>query len=229
MRLGLGPIALGTTSRAQLEELANAAVAASFDGVWVAEDRAHGVGGGLAAAAMLAQLVPLRVGAVIDFGSYHPMYAAEDIAVADIASGGRIEVLLRGGTEEQVRLLLDALSGAHLRFDGASTRVPARLDANQPAPQSLAVNPRPAQPAVPIWIDGVDAVTWPAPLASSARPWPAIVICPASVQPAELLDAAGDKATYFLIAADSSAKVAAAGRRFAGALRMPEFPDWVNA
>jgi alkanesulfonate monooxygenase SsuD/methylene tetrahydromethanopterin reductase-like flavin-dependent oxidoreductase (luciferase family) len=228
VRLGLGPIPLREIGRAELMSLAQAATAASFDAVWVAEDRAAGAGGGLAAAAMLAQLVPVRVGAVIDFGSYHPLYAAEDIAVADLASGGRIEVVLRGGTEEQVRLLLDALSGAHLRFDGAEIRVPGRLEANQPSPQSLALNPRPAQPAVPIWIEGVDAGEWPAPVAHSSRPWPPILICPGSVRPDELLRAAGPRAVYFLIAATSTEQVADAGRRLIGPLRMPEFPEWIN-
>jgi hypothetical protein len=229
MRIGLGPIELATVSRERLEELAEAAVAASFDSVWVAEDRARGVGGAVAAAAMLAQVVPVRVGALLDFGSYHPLYAAEDIAVADVASGGRIEVLLRGGTGEQLGLLVDALSGAHIQLDGSDIRVPARLDDNQPAPTSLAVNPRPAQPAVPIWIHGVDAVEWLGEVPQTSRPWPPIVMCRPDVSPANLLRAAGGRAAYFLIAAASAKEVADAGRRLVGSLRMPEFPDWINA
>src|SRR5438552_8220295 len=107
MKVGLGPIPLAATSRAELEALAGAAVAGSFDAIWVGEDRTQGAGGGLAAAALLAQLVPIRMGALLDFGGYHPLYAAEDIAVADLTSQGRVEVLLRGGSEEQVRLLVD--------------------------------------------------------------------------------------------------------------------------
>ena len=30
---------------------------------------------------------------------------------------------------------------------------PVRIEANQPAPTRLALNPRPAQPVVPIWIE----------------------------------------------------------------------------
>ena len=229
MKIGLGPIPLATTSRPQLERLAHAAVAASFDAIWVAEDRARGVGGAVAAASMLAQMVPVRVGAAIDFGSYHPLYAAEDIAVADVASGGRMEVLLRGGTDEQIRLLLEALSGAHIRFDGSELQVPARLDANQPAPSSLALNPRPAQPAVPIWIHGIDAVEWPGELPHLARPWPPVVMCEAGLSPDDLLRASGGRAAYFLVAAVAAEEVAEAGRRLVGPLRMPEFPDWINA
>jgi alkanesulfonate monooxygenase SsuD/methylene tetrahydromethanopterin reductase-like flavin-dependent oxidoreductase (luciferase family) len=241
MKLGLGPIPLQDISRHELEELAHAAVAASFDAVWVSESRDAGAGGGLAAAAMLAQLVPIRTGAVLDFGGYHPLHAAEDIAVADLSSGGRIEVMLHGGSEEQARLLVDALSGAHIQFEGAHLRVPARLDANQPAPSHLALNPRPAQPAVPIWIDGDEAEAaerlgvgvaagW-SEGAAAPRPlgrWPGMLLCPADVRAEDLLRAVGGRAAYFLVAARDPSEVAAAGRRLGGPLRMPEFPEWIN-
>ena len=53
--------------------------------------------------------------------------------------------------------------------------------------------------------------------------------CSAEVEPGDLLAAAGEGAGYFLIAAKTPADVASAGRRLAGAMRMPDFPDWVNA
>lgn len=241
MRIGLGPISLAQGSRSNLEALARAAVAASFDSIWVAESREEGAGGGLAAAAMLAQFVPIRVGAVVDFGGYHPLYLAEDIAVADITSGGRIEVLLRRGSEEQLRLLVEALSGAHLRFDGGSLRVPARLGDNQPSPERLALNPRPAQPVVPIWVEDAGAalangigvgiaagwrsgVRAPAP---SGR-WPGMLLCPRDVAAEDLLHSASDAAAYFVIESSTPAEAASAGRRLVGPLRMPDFPGWIN-
>jgi alkanesulfonate monooxygenase SsuD/methylene tetrahydromethanopterin reductase-like flavin-dependent oxidoreductase (luciferase family) len=241
VRIGLGPVPLARASRAQLDELANAAVAASFDAIWVAESRAEGVGGGLAAAALLAQLVPIRVGAALDFGDYHPLYMAEDIAVADLVSSGRIEVLLRGGSPEQLRLLVAALSGAHLRFEGETLRVPARLEANQPSPQRLSLNPRPAQPVVPIWVADADpdlaleigvgvAAGWrtgAAAPAASGR-WPGMLLCPHGVGADNLLAAAGDAATYFLVEAASRTEVASAGRRLVGTLRMPELAEWIR-
>ena len=142
MKLGLGPIPLQGMARHELERLATAAVEASFDSVWVAESRSQGVGGGLAAAALVAQLVPIRVGALVDAGVYHPLHMAEDIAIADLTSQGRLEVLLRGGSDEHLQVLVAALSGAHLRFDGRELRVPARLDVNQPVPATLSLNPR---------------------------------------------------------------------------------------
>jgi alkanesulfonate monooxygenase SsuD/methylene tetrahydromethanopterin reductase-like flavin-dependent oxidoreductase (luciferase family) len=241
MRIGLGPIPLASASLAQLKAFARAAVAASFDSIWVAESREEGAGGGLAAAAMLAQIVPIRVGVAVDFGAYHPLYLAEDIAVSDLTSGGRVEVLLRGGTEEQLRFLVEALSGAHLRFEGGGLRVPARLPDNQPSPERLALNPRPAQPVVPIWVEDADsplaneigvgvAVRWrkglqaPAP---SGR-WPGMLLCPNDVVAHDLLEAAGGAAPYFVVQANTSAEVTSAGRRLVGPLRMPDFPGWIN-
>ena len=260
MRLGLGPVDLSGAPRQKVETLATQAVAASFDAVWVAESRADGVGGGLAAAALLGQVVPIRVGAVVDAGLYHPLFLAEDIAIADLTSEGRLEVVLRLGTsgvsryeaspdqswlKEHLHVLGAALSGAHIQWQGEHLRVPAQIDANQPAPSRLALNPRPFQPAVPIWIEASE--TW---LQEAAQKlgfgvakrwkrggrvppatgrWPGMVLCPADVAADDLLRAAGDEAGYFLVAAQTAQEVASTGRRLAGPLRMPDFPEWINA
>ncbi len=250
MRVGLGPIGLKVATRSRLESLGTAAVAASFDAIWVSESRADGVGGGLAAAAMLAQAVPIRVGAAVDAGLYHPLHLAEDVAIADLTSQGRIEVLLRASAgdatflEEFLNVLAAALSGAHIQFDGAHLRVPARLAANQPVPERLALNPRPAQPAVPIWVEsslapvvrlardlGFAVATnfqrGEAVPAATGR-WPGMLLCGAGVEANDLLAAAGESAGYFVIAAHTSEEVASAGRRLAGPLRMPDFPAWID-
>jgi alkanesulfonate monooxygenase SsuD/methylene tetrahydromethanopterin reductase-like flavin-dependent oxidoreductase (luciferase family) len=248
LRLGAGPISLRGATRASLDGLAAQAAASSFDSIWVAESRRDGVGGGLAAAAMVAQAVPIRAGAVVDVGDYHPLYLAEDIAVADLTSQGRIEVLLHvtgGWVEEHLRVLALALSGAHVKWRGKHLRIPAGIDANQPVPQRLALNPRPAQPAVPIWIEASEpwmaqaardlgfgvAVRWRGgrKLPASTGRWPGMVLCPADTEPHPLLEAAGDAAGYFLVGAQTVEEVAESGRRLIGPLRMPEFPDWVNA
>jgi len=259
VRLGLGPIGLNLMTRAGLMSLATQAVASSFDAVWVAETRAQGVGGGLAAAAMVAQAVPIRVGAAVDAGLYHPLHLAEDIAIADLTSQGRIEVLLRldtkasarygtpaqrGWFEEHVQVLAAALTGAHVQWSGEHLRVPARIGANQPAPQRLALNPRPAQPVVPLWLEASEtwmhelayrlgfgvAVAWTrggtVPAASGR--WPGMLLCPPNVDPNDLLTASGEGAGYFLVAAETAEEVSAAGRRLAGPLRMPDFPAWIK-
>jgi alkanesulfonate monooxygenase SsuD/methylene tetrahydromethanopterin reductase-like flavin-dependent oxidoreductase (luciferase family) len=260
VRLGVGPVDLKVASRSHLESLATPALLSSFDAIWVGESRSEGVGGGLAAAAMLAQSVPIRVGAAIEAGLYHPVHMAEDIAVADLTSQGRLEILLQlGGSaasryevhwerdrlEEHLQVLLAALSGAHIRHRGKHLQVPAGIDANQPSPQRLALNPRPAQPVVPIWIEATEtwmaetarnlgcgvAARWKAgmrvPVASGR--WPGMVLCPAETPANDLLEAARDTAGYFLVDAATADDVRSAGRRLAGPLRMPEFPDWVNA
>ncbi len=260
MRLGLGPIGLHDTTRDSLASFAAQGVASSFDAVWVAESREDGAGGGLAAAAMLAQVVPIRIGAVVDAGLYHPLHLAEDIAVADLTSQGRIEIVLRAATsasaryeasrergwlEEHIQVLALALSGAHIKWSGEHLRVPASIAANQPAPSQLALNPRPAQPAVPIWFESSE--TWTEQLArrlgfgvaarweagakvpAATGRWPGMLLCPAEVEPIDLLSAAGEGAGYFVIAARNPREAAVAGRRLSGPLRMPEFPDWINA
>ena len=250
MRLGVGPIALKDATRMLLESLGEQAVASSFDAIWLGESRAEGVGGGLAAAAMLAQAVPIRVGAAVDAGLYHPLHLAEDIAVADLTSQGRLEILLRISTEastsleEFLTVLASALSGAHIQFNGEHFRVPARLAANQPVPERLALNPRPAQPTVPIWVEAPAA-----PIVKLARElgfgiaakfqrgaavpgatgrWPGMLLCGADVEANDLLAAAGESAGYFVVTADTPEEVAAAGRRLAGPLRMPDFPAWIH-
>ncbi len=252
MRLGLGPISLRGATRESLAGMAAQAVASSFDSVWVAESHEVGAGGGLAAAALLAQAVPIRLGAVVDVGLYHPLFLAEDIAIADLTSQGRIEVILRIATagqrdllEEHIQVLAFALSGAHIKWTGKHLRVPAGIPANQPAPSRLALNPRPAQPAVPIWIESSEtwveelsrrlgfgvAARWrqgaQAPAATGR--WPGMLLCPTEVEPDDLLSAAGERAGYFVVAARNPQEAALAGRRLAGPLRMPEFPDWINA
>jgi len=250
VRLGAGPIALKDATRMRLQSLGEQAVASSFDAMWLGESRAEGVGGGLAAAAMLAQAVPIRVGAAVDAGLYHPLHLAEDIAVADLTSQGRLEVLLRVPPEastyleEFLKVLAAALSGAHIQFDGEHLQVPARLAANQPVPERLALNPRPAQPAVPIWVEanedsivklarelgfGIAAkFQRRAAVPDATGRWPGMLLCGADVGPNELLAAAGDGAGYFVVAADTLEEVASAGRRLVGPLRMPAFPSWIN-
>ena len=250
MRMAVGPIDLKDATMAHLESLGAQAVASSFDAIWMSESRPEGVGGGLAAAAMLAQAVPIRVGAAVDAGLYHPLHLAEDIAIADLTSQGRIEVLLRASAgdatllEEFLRVLAAALSGAHIQFDGAHLRVPARLPANQPAPERLALNPRPAQPAVPIWVESSEKsveqlarelgfgvatnfLRGAAVPAATGR-WPGMLLCTGDVEANDLLAAAGESAGYFVIAAKTADEVASAGRRLAGPLRMPDFPAWIN-
>src|SRR5581483_7025057 len=155
VRVGAGPFDLTTFSGGALRAAAEQAAAASFDSVWVAERRSSGAGGALAAATMVAQWTPVRVGAVVEIGAYHPLHLAEDIAVADVATAGRLEVVLRPAHDdpdvikERLHELSAAVAGAHIQWEGLRLRIPARLADNGFVPQRLAINAPPRQPAVP--------------------------------------------------------------------------------
>ena len=250
MRVGAGPFDLAKVSGGALRAVAEQAGAASFDSVWVSERRSSGAGGALAAATMVAQWTPVRVGAVVDIGAYHPLHLAEDIAVADVATSGRLEVVLRPASDdpdvikEHLHVLSAALAGAHIQWEGLHLRIPARLADNGFVPQRLAVNPPPMQPAVPVWFLDDDAAlaaqasrlgygTAAAFQAGMSAPqsWsrlPSLVMCRGHVEPDQLLAAAGDGAAYFVVAVETPEDVRLAGRRLVGPLRMPEFPDWVH-
>ena len=115
----------------------------------------------------------------------------------------------------------------------------------QPAPTRLALNPRPAQPVVPIWIETTAswieqaaqtlgfglAVEWQrnGKVTAASGRWPGMLVCPKEIEPAALLTAVGDASGYFVVAGEKEDDIASAGKRLGGPLRMPEFPDWINA
>jgi hypothetical protein len=199
---------------------------------------------------MVAQWVPIRVGTVVEVGHHHPLHLAEDIAVADITTAGRLEVMLRPAhddpdvVKEHMHVLAAALSGAHIQWEGLHLRVPARLADNGPVPQRLALNPGPAQPAVPVWVlDRQSEWTSIADPLGFGMAWrwrhglafgptrsrlPRAILCPNTVEPADLLAAAGDQPGYFIVEAATPGEVRTTGRRLVGPLRMPDFPAWIN-
>ena len=262
MRIGLGPLALDAFTAADLALMARKAESAGYDSIWVAEARGKGAGGGLAAAGFLAELVEIRVGAVVQAGLYHPLHLAEDVAVADVSSRGRIELAITradaaasrrydavrsgGRLAEEIAIVTTALSGAHFRHEGDHYQIPANLPANGSTPARLAINPAPAQPAVPIWLDAgmprAQAVArrlglgllrgWGdrhRPLKPGPSRLPAALLSPAEATLEEVAGAAEDGSGYFLVAARTPDEAEAAGRRLLAALRMPDPPPWVTA
>jgi 5,10-methylenetetrahydromethanopterin reductase len=262
MRIGLGPLALRDFAAADLRQMARKAESAGYDSIWVAESRGQGAGGGLAAAVYLAELVAIRVGVVVQAGLYHPLHLAEDIAVADVATRGRIEVAITQGDSpaalrygvprsaarlaEELGIVRTALSGAHFRHQGRYYRIPANLPANGTTPARLAINPAPAQPTIPLWLDaGVprsDALrrrhglglllAWNdrgRQLKRGAPGVPDIFLTPSTATAAELTGTAESGPSYFLIGAVTSTEAEVAGRRLLAAVRMPDPPAWVWA
>jgi alkanesulfonate monooxygenase SsuD/methylene tetrahydromethanopterin reductase-like flavin-dependent oxidoreductase (luciferase family) len=169
MRIGLGPLSLRGFAAADLKQIARKAESAGYDAIWVSESRGQGTGGALAAASFLGELVAIRIGVVVEAGLYHPLHLAEDIAVADVSTGGRIEVAIIQGDAaaarrygvpqsaarlaEEIGVVRTALSGVHFRHEGRYYRIPANLPANSATQRRLAINPAPVQPSVPIWLD----------------------------------------------------------------------------
>jgi alkanesulfonate monooxygenase SsuD/methylene tetrahydromethanopterin reductase-like flavin-dependent oxidoreductase (luciferase family) len=133
-----------------LAEQAHAAHAAGLDGVLLTD---------LLAAAAVAPRVPdLLLAAEVELGARHPFEVAEEAAVVDLASGGRLIVVARPapGAEEHFAEALDlvrtALTPRPFRFEGRRWRVPANLPENVYGQEPMVrLTPAPAQVRVEIW------------------------------------------------------------------------------
>jgi alkanesulfonate monooxygenase SsuD/methylene tetrahydromethanopterin reductase-like flavin-dependent oxidoreductase (luciferase family) len=130
---------------------------AGLDGVLLAPSRA--LPAALVAAAALAARVPsIRIAAEVEVGEAHPLEVAEEAAVVDVASGGRlilVAVPARGREDragEALDLLRTALAPAPFRFEGPTWRVPANLPRNEHNLEERArLTPSPAQPRLEVW------------------------------------------------------------------------------
>ncbi|MGH7763866.1 MAG: hypothetical protein ACREOM_05560, partial [Candidatus Dormibacteraceae bacterium] len=58
--------------------------------------------------------------------------------------------------------------------------------------------------------------------------WPGMLLCGNEARAADLVAAAGSAAGYFVVESQTPAQAAAVGRRLAGPLRMPDFPEWID-
>lgn len=134
-----------------------AAHAAGLDGVLIA--RTAAVPAPLVAAAALAARVPdLLLAAEVEVGEDHPLEIAEEAAVVDVGSGGRLVLVVRPapGREERcgeaLDLLRTAFAAAPFRFEGPTWRVPANLAENvHNVERRFRLTPAPAQPRLELW------------------------------------------------------------------------------
>ena len=128
-------------------------------GVLIEPDAATAAVAG-AAAATRTSLTRLVVRTVL--GVDHPVTLAEDLAVLDNISAGRVVALVDTGeldleaAREDLTLLLAALTPRPVRHQGIRWQVPAGLEGHD-APQEVEVTPKPVQVELPIWLTGAVA------------------------------------------------------------------------
>jgi alkanesulfonate monooxygenase SsuD/methylene tetrahydromethanopterin reductase-like flavin-dependent oxidoreductase (luciferase family) len=135
--------------------LARSAEALGFDAVWLDE---RDLGAPLVvAAAVAAQTTALRLIACVDAGP-HPVTLAEETIVADLASNGRLVLIVRGDDVdllgETVEVLQLAFAARPFRHDGPRWRIPAGMPEHEPLGERLRVTPAPAQLLLPLWTAG---------------------------------------------------------------------------
>lgn len=152
-------ILLEPAADVDLDSLTAAAWAAhenGLDGVLVRQSRWSP--DPLVTVAALAGRVPeIRIAAEIDVGEQHPFEVAENVAVTDLTTGGRLILVTRpaGASHdyaEALDLMRTALVPRPFRFEGARWQVPANLPENEFGQERVVrLTPAPAQPVLPVW------------------------------------------------------------------------------
>jgi hypothetical protein len=132
----------------------NAAHAAGLDGVLLRE--CDELPAPLIAAAALAARVPDVLLAVeVALGARHPFEVAEEAAVTDLATGGRLVLVARAVDDdyaEALDLLRAALTPRPFRFEGRRWKVPANLPENVHGLEDrVRMMPAPAQVRLELW------------------------------------------------------------------------------
>lgn len=176
MKFAVGPFSLepgpGEAVREALEHvLAHVKVAedVGFDAAWFQEldfgqtrpYRAPAV----VAAAAAARTKALRLGVCAVITRGHPLHVAEELAVLDVLSNGRVLVCPTPGPAEEriehvsafgerLEVLRLAWSGQPFDYSGRHLRIPAMLESNTGATgyTKVSVAPAPVQVSIPIWL-----------------------------------------------------------------------------
>lgn len=117
--------------------------------------------GALATAAALAPATgAIRLAAVVPVGP-HPVRIAEEAAVADNCTGGRLLVVLAGDDPgllgETADVVLEASAARPFAHAGPRWTIPARRPENSDTERRLRVTPAPVQLELPIWLGGSGA------------------------------------------------------------------------
>lgn len=115
-----------------------------------------------AAAAVAVATRHVRIVVPVHLGADHPVTLAEDVAVLDNLSGGRVVALVDTGdldqeaAAEDLSLLRASLRARPVRHRGARWQVPAGIEGHE-APDAVEVTPKPVQVSVPLWLTGAAA------------------------------------------------------------------------
>ena len=155
MRLLLEPVEPGTLD--DVLRVGEAAHAHGIDGVLLTATTALPAPL-VVAAALAARVAEIRIAVEVETGDRHPIELAEEAAVVDVASGGRLILVARpaDGREEAFGEALDLLrlcfAACPFRFEGSHWQVPANLPQNVHNPeQRVRVTPAPAQARLELW------------------------------------------------------------------------------
>jgi hypothetical protein len=114
------------------------------------------------AATVAAATDRIRILVGLHVGGEHPVTLAEEVAVLDNLSNGRIGVIAELGdlaaddATEDVAVLRGSWSGRPMSHRGRRWRVPAGLPGHV-APRAVIITPPPAQLEVPLWVAGAAA------------------------------------------------------------------------
>lgn len=164
MRLG---IRLASSNVAPLDDLAEQARVAEevgLDFVWLTQDEdAPALAAPLVTACALApRTSSIRLAVEVTAGR-HPVGIAEDAFVADLASGGRLVLVLSSDHEdllaETADVLLAAIAARPFSHHGARWQIPGRLPENDDVEDRIRITPPPAQLELPVWLTGAAAAS----------------------------------------------------------------------
>ncbi len=160
MRLLIEPAPSGDLEA--ITAVAHAAHVSGLDGIMLRQDRAQPMP--LIIAAGLAGRVPdLLLAVEVEVGDRHPFEVAEEFAVVDLASAGRLLLAARPSPDsendyaEALDLIRTALTPRPFRFEGRRWHVPAGLPQNVHELEThVRLMPSPAQVRPEIWGAGAD-------------------------------------------------------------------------
>ncbi len=150
-----------STDLAALLAVAGAAHEAGLDGILITQSAPLLAAPLLMAAGVAAEVPDLRIAVELELGERHPVELAEEAAVVDLVSAGRLVLITRpapGAADayaEALDLLQLSLQARPFTFRGAHWRVPAELPQNEHRIDSqVRVMPAPAQLRLELWGSG---------------------------------------------------------------------------